>query len=56
MNKMHVLNEHWNDLKIETVDYGIMEKAERVAVLPAGGLGWSDVGMWSSCSKCFYLI
>jgi mannose-1-phosphate guanylyltransferase len=25
-----------------------MEKAERVALLPAGGLGWSDVGMWSS--------
>ena len=25
-----------------------MENAERVAVLPAGGLGWSDVGMWSS--------
>lgn len=43
-----VLNEHWHDLKVETVDYGIMEKAEQVAVLPAGGLGWSDVGMWSS--------
>ncbi len=43
-----VLNENWRDLKVETVDYGIMEKAERVAVLPAGGLGWSDVGMWSS--------
>jgi mannose-1-phosphate guanylyltransferase len=43
-----VLNRHWKDLKNETVDYGIMEKAERVAVLPAGGLGWSDVGMWSS--------
>jgi mannose-1-phosphate guanylyltransferase len=42
------LNKHWQDLKNETVDYGIMEKAERVAVLPAGGLGWSDVGMWSS--------
>ncbi len=25
-----------------------MEKAERVAVLPAGGLGWSDVGSWDS--------
>jgi mannose-1-phosphate guanylyltransferase len=25
-----------------------MEKADRVAVLPAGGLGWSDVGSWSS--------
>lgn len=43
-----VLNEHWRDLKNVTVDYGIMENAERVAVLPAGGLGWSDVGMWSS--------
>ncbi|MBL8078548.1 MAG: mannose-1-phosphate guanylyltransferase [Anaerolineales bacterium] len=43
-----VLNKNWLDLKNETVDYGIMEKAERVAVLPAGGLGWSDVGSWSS--------
>lgn len=42
------LKENWLGLKTETVDYGIMEKAERVAVLPAGGLGWSDVGMWSS--------
>jgi mannose-1-phosphate guanylyltransferase len=47
-NQHEVLEKHWKDLKVETVDYGIMEKAERVAVLPAGGLGWSDVGMWSS--------
>lgn len=38
----------WKGVKVETVDYGIMEKAEKVAVLPAGGLGWSDVGSWSS--------
>jgi mannose-1-phosphate guanylyltransferase len=43
-----VLEKHWPGLKNETVDYGIMEKAEQVAVLPAGGLGWSDVGSWSS--------
>jgi mannose-1-phosphate guanylyltransferase len=43
-----VLNARWHELKNETVDYGIMENAEKVAVLPAGGLGWSDVGMWSS--------
>jgi mannose-1-phosphate guanylyltransferase len=43
-----VLAKNWLDLKNETVDYGIMEKAEHVAVLPAGGLGWSDVGSWSS--------
>jgi mannose-1-phosphate guanylyltransferase len=38
----------WSDLKSQTIDYGVMEKAERVAVLPAGGLGWSDVGSWDS--------
>jgi len=43
-----VLEENWKDLEVKTVDYGIMENAEHVAILPAGGLGWSDVGMWSS--------
>jgi mannose-1-phosphate guanylyltransferase len=38
----------WYDLKSQTVDYGVMEKAEKVAVLPASGLGWSDVGSWDS--------
>jgi mannose-1-phosphate guanylyltransferase len=38
----------WPELKNETVDYGIMEHAEKVAVLPAGGLEWSDVGSWDS--------
>ena len=43
-----VLRSHWQDLKSQTIDYGIMEQAEHVAVLPAGGLGWSDVGSWDS--------
>jgi mannose-1-phosphate guanylyltransferase len=43
-----VVQLHWKDLKSQTIDYGIMEKAARVAVLPAGGLGWSDVGSWDS--------
>ncbi len=43
-----VMDALWHDLKVETVDYAVMEKAERVAVLPAGGLGWSDVGAWDS--------
>ena len=43
-----VVRDQWNDLKSQTIDYGIMEKAEHVAVLPAGGLGWSDVGAWDS--------
>jgi mannose-1-phosphate guanylyltransferase len=43
-----VVQSHWHDLKSQTIDYGVMEKAEKVAVLPAGGLGWSDVGSWDS--------
>ena len=30
-----------------SVDYGILEKADRVAVLPAE-MGWSDVGSWAT--------
>jgi mannose-1-phosphate guanylyltransferase len=41
-----VLAEEWTKLKAETIDYGIMEKAERVVVLPADDLGWIDIGSW----------
>jgi mannose-1-phosphate guanylyltransferase len=43
-----VVKKNWFGLKSQTIDYGVMEKAERVAVLPAGGLGWNDVGSWDS--------
>ena len=47
-SREEVIEQVWHDLKSQTIDYGIMEKAEKVAVLPAGGLGWSDVGSWDS--------
>jgi len=47
-NQNAVLEAEWPRLKPETIDYGIMEHATRVAVLPAGGLDWSDVGSWDS--------
>ncbi len=43
-----VIKAVWPRIKPETIDYGIMEHAERVAVIPARGLGWSDVGSWDS--------
>jgi mannose-1-phosphate guanylyltransferase len=43
-----VLMDLWPGLKNETIDYGVMENAEKVAVLPAGGLEWSDIGNWNS--------
>jgi mannose-1-phosphate guanylyltransferase len=43
-----VLSSSWSALKPETIDYGIMERAQQVVVLPAGGLGWNDVGSWET--------
>lgn len=42
------LNNIWNDLQTETIDYGIMENATKVAVVPASDLVWNDVGSWDS--------
>lgn len=38
----------WPGIQEQTIDYGIMEGAHRVAVLPAAGLDWNDVGSWDS--------
>jgi mannose-1-phosphate guanylyltransferase len=38
----------WPTIQPETIDYGIMEKAQHVAVIPAEGLEWNDVGSWNS--------
>jgi mannose-1-phosphate guanylyltransferase len=43
-----MLEELWPKIKPETIDYGIMEHASRVVVIPATGLQWSDVGSWDS--------
>lgn len=34
-------------IKSESIDYGVMERAGSVKVIPAG-FGWSDVGSWSA--------
>ena len=38
----------WETIQPQTIDYGIMEGASDVVVLPARGLGWNDVGSWDS--------
>jgi mannose-1-phosphate guanylyltransferase len=43
-----VLQQVWPQVKAQTIDYGIMEGARRVAVIPAAGLEWNDVGSWES--------
>ena len=40
-----VLAEVWEETDRTTVDYGVLEKAQNVAVVPAD-IGWHDVGSW----------
>lgn len=41
-----VLQSVWQELASQTIDYGIMEGAKGVVVIPADELGWWDVGSW----------
>lgn len=51
--RAEVLTTTWLNIKPQTIDYGIMEKAEQVAVIPAADLGWNDVGSWESIFEVF---
>jgi mannose-1-phosphate guanylyltransferase len=44
----NVIESCWTKIKTETIDYGIMENAQNVVVIPAGNLEWNDVGSWDS--------
>ncbi len=43
-----VVRRVWTSMPKQSLDYGIMEGAERVAVIPVQGLGWTDVGSWDA--------
>lgn len=45
-----VLKEEFLKLPSESIDYGIMEKAENIYVIP-GNFGWDDVGSWLSLER-----
>ncbi len=45
-----VLCEEFTAMRSESVDYGIMEKAEDIYVIP-GQFGWDDVGSWLAVER-----
>ncbi len=45
-----VAQEEFANLKSGSIDYGVMEKADRVVVFP-GVFGWDDVGTWAALSR-----
>jgi mannose-1-phosphate guanylyltransferase len=42
-----VLENQWPRIAKQTIDYGVMEGARRVIVIPVE-IGWTDVGSWGS--------
>lgn len=43
-----VIAHEWPRIAAQTIDYGVMEHAANVAVIPAKELAWNDVGSWTS--------
>ena len=42
-----VLQAEWPKLRKVSIDYGVMENADRVSVIPVD-IGWSDIGSWGA--------
>jgi mannose-1-phosphate guanylyltransferase len=47
-----ILDEVWPTLQTISIDYGVMEKASRFAVIPVE-IGWNDVGNWEQYGSLF---
>lgn len=45
-----ILDEVFTAMRSESIDFGIMEKAENVYVIP-GSFGWDDVGSWLALER-----
>ncbi len=45
-----VLESTFSNFKSESIDYGIMEKADNIYILP-GTFGWDDVGSWLAVER-----
>jgi len=47
--RREVLASAWQQVPVVSIDFGIMEKADRVATIPVD-MGWDDVGNWANLS------
>ncbi len=47
-----VLREVYENIKAESIDYGVMEKTEKVYVIK-GNFKWSDMGSWSALGDIY---
>lgn len=46
-----MLERVYREQDVISIDSGVLEKSDRVLVLPTGEIGWSDVGDWAALSE-----
>jgi len=51
LNEPGGINNIWKGIKPVSFDYGVLEKTEKLLMIPAFNLGWSDLGTWASLDK-----
>lgn len=49
-NEDHILEKEFTEFQSQSIDYGIMEKARDIYILP-GTFGWDDVGSWLAVER-----
>lgn len=47
-DREEIVRKVWPEIEPQSIDYGIMENARNVAVVPAKDLDWRDVGSWEA--------
>jgi mannose-1-phosphate guanylyltransferase len=47
------LRKIWETMPVLSIDYAILEGSDRVAVLPARHLGWTDIGSWDALVELY---
>ncbi|MEG3618522.1 mannose-1-phosphate guanylyltransferase/mannose-6-phosphate isomerase [Magnetovibrio sp. PR-2] len=47
MDFFRLAENHFHDIKGDSIDYAVMEKTEHAAIVPVD-MGWDDVGSWSA--------
>ena len=50
LSELEVLDHEFHEFASESIDYGIMEKANHIYIYP-GAFGWDDVGSWLAVGR-----
>ena len=52
----NLLRKTYEELESKSIDRGVMEKSDRVILIPAGDIGWSDIGGWDALREVLEIV